>query len=177
MSKHHKHLSLVISSVLIVAIMSSFYLMSSFGASVNSFSVARAVNLGDYVKTSLGVQNINYASPMENIDCFDTAKKELSSILLLEPKQIEKYDVPGKNGFSHFIYTGAYDVGDIKVKKNSDKNTAELSISEEKLVFAKYADQKRTIGMNLSLKGTFSEYALSINEGTLSSDGMSCSFK
>lgn len=176
MSKHHKHISLLVSFVLIVGIMSSFYLMSSLSSTpLTSFSVARAINLGDYVKNSLGVQNIDYASPSENKDCFNSAKETFSALLLLEPKQIEKYDVPGKNGFAHFVYTGAYDVGVIKIKKNA--NLVELSTSEEKLVFAKYADQKRTIGLNLSLKGILTESTFSITEGILNSDGMKCEFK
>lgn len=176
MSKHHKHISLVISSVLIVALMSGFYLMSSLDSSINSFSIARAMNLGDHVKDSLTVQRIDFTPPNENKDCYTTAKKELSNMLLLEPKQIEKYNVPGKNGFSHIIYTGAYDVGEIKIKKSSE-NLVELSTSEEKLVFAKYADQKRTIGMNMTFKGKIGDNLFSIIEGTLNSDGMKCEFR
>ena len=103
-------------------------------------------------------------------------KKELSNLLLLEPKRIEKYEVPGKNGFSHLIYTGTYDVGEIKVKKDG-KGMVELFTSEEKLVFAKYADQKKTVGMNMSLKGNLESNLFLIKEGTLNSDGLKCEFR
>jgi hypothetical protein len=177
MSKHHKHISLVISSVLIVALMSSFYLMSSFGAtSVTSFGVARANTLEDYVRTFLSADRVDFAYFGENKECMETAKKELSNLLLLEPKRIEKYEVPGKQGFSHLIYTGTYDVGEIKIKKDN-KGMVEILTSEEKLVFAKYADQKRVIGMNMSLKGDLEEKSFLIKEGTLNSDGMKCDFK
>ena len=177
MSKHHKHISLVISSLLIVAVMSGFYLMSSFSlTSINSFGVARANTLEDYLRVSLSAERIDFSHSEENKDCIETAKKELSNLLLLEPKRIEKYEVPGKNGFSHLIYTGTYDVGEIKVKKDG-KGMVELFTSEEKLVFAKYADQKKTVGMNMSLKGNLESNLFLIKEGTLNSDGLKCEFR
>ncbi|MDO8660814.1 MAG: hypothetical protein Q7K43_02910 [Candidatus Woesearchaeota archaeon] len=154
--------------------------MSSLSSTpLTSFSVARAVNLQDYVVKALGTNSIESEAPTENQECFNTAKEEFLGLLTLEPEQMEKYNIPGKKGFFNLIYTTEYNLGDIRIKRTDKaaERFAELEISNEKMVFSKYSDKYKTIGLKMSFNGTLTNDAFTITEGTLDSNGMICSFK
>lgn len=179
MSKHHKHISLLLSSVLIVAVMSGFFLMSQSGfRQISTFGVAKVMTLQDYTLKSLDVDKILFTIPEKGEECMLETKDDFNSLMLMEPKQLEKYDVNGKNGFANYIYTSKYDSGIIKIKKNSEeKQTAEIFANRDKLIFTKYADKYKTIQLNLTLRGEIKDKTFLITNGEFNSEGNKCGFE